>query len=345
MRLQLKAAAREQDGARSTLEHLRRRRLGGDGGTADVDGEVSVEAVARLVGQGLVAHRGGVEVQHIDAAEVALDALDKLRDAGRITGIDGANLDLVALGPKLLGEVPDLAFVAGAQDDLEALTGESLRSREAHARAHGRPGARTPSSSRRCARHTHTGARGSEVSPSRLLQDQFVQRQVGNRLAQPLVLKLQVFHPPDLIRLQAAELLAPAVVRHLGDAESADHVGHALALRDQHVRLPQLGDHILRLVPLRSHLSVLVLARKPYLRADHFSGSGPSGILCLLMTENRFRDGNVLGAYFFCGASSSVWRCGLDLGLTSSISCKDFRKPIGEIIAKPRLIRIFDGNP
>ncbi|WP_210277966.1 hypothetical protein, partial [Methylobacterium radiotolerans] len=36
--------------------------------------------------------------------------------------------------------------------------------------------------------------------------------------------------------------------------------------------LPQLGDDILRLVPLRSHLSVLILARKPYLRADHFIG-------------------------------------------------------------------------
>jgi hypothetical protein len=57
-------------------------------------------------------------------------------------------------------------------------------------------------------------------------------------------------------------------------AEGVDHVGHALALRDQYVRLPQLGDHILRLVPLRAHLSVLVLARRPYLRADHFSGGG-----------------------------------------------------------------------
>ena len=31
------------------------------------------------------------------------------------------------------------------------------------------------------------------------------------------------------------------------------------------------------LVPLRSHLSVLVLARRPYLRADHFDGGGSTG--------------------------------------------------------------------
>ena len=111
-------------------------------------------------------------------------------------------------------------------------------------------------------------------SPSRLLQNQLVQRQIGNRLAQPLVLDLQVLHPPNLIRLQPAELLAPTVVRHLGHTEGADHIADALALRDQHVRLPQLGDHILRLVPLRSHLSVLVPARRPYLRADHFDGGG-----------------------------------------------------------------------
>jgi hypothetical protein len=31
-----------------------------------------------------------------------------------------------------------------------------------------------------------------------------------------------------------------------------------LALRDQNIHLPQFGDHVFRLMPLRSHLSVLI---------------------------------------------------------------------------------------
>ncbi len=50
-------------------------------------------------------------------------------------------------------------------------------------------------------------------------------------------------------RFQAAVLLAPAVVRHLRHANRADRVPDALALRDQHIHLPQLGDDILGLCP------------------------------------------------------------------------------------------------
>lgn len=46
-------------------------------------------------------------------------------------------------------------------------------------------------------------------------------------------------------------------------------------LCDRHVRLPQLGDHALRRVPLRCRLSAPVLARKPHLRADHAQGADP----------------------------------------------------------------------
>ncbi|KZC00497.1 hypothetical protein AU375_03342 [Methylobacterium radiotolerans] len=48
----------------------------------------------------------------------------------------------------------------------------------------------------------------------------------------------------------------------------------ALALRDQRLHLPQLGNNILRLVTLLSYLYVLVLARKPYLRANFFIQAG-----------------------------------------------------------------------
>jgi hypothetical protein len=50
----------------------------------------------------------------------------------------------------------------------------------------------------------HGDARGLEVSPSSLLQNELIQRQIGNRLAQPAVLELKVlqvtcsvFSPPN----------------------------------------------------------------------------------------------------------------------------------------------------
>jgi hypothetical protein len=35
------------------------------------------------------------------------------------------------------------------------------------------------------------------------LKDQLVEREIGNRLPEPRVLGLQIFHPPDLIGLEA----------------------------------------------------------------------------------------------------------------------------------------------
>src|SRR3546814_10275857 len=62
-------------------------------------------------------------------------------------------------------------------------------------------------------RHAHdrcsaAGAQGSEVSPSRLLQDQLVERQVGDRPPEPKILLLQILHAPRLVGLQTAILLA-----------------------------------------------------------------------------------------------------------------------------------------
>ena len=51
---------------------------------------------------------------------------------------------------------------------------------------------------------------GLPVSRSRLLQDQLVERQVGDGATEPGVLSLKLLHPLHLIRLQAAELTTPA---------------------------------------------------------------------------------------------------------------------------------------
>src|ERR1700719_3162330 len=84
----------------------------------------------------------------------------------------------------------------------------------------------------------------SVVSPCRLLQDQLVQCQVRHRAAQPGVLRFQVFEALYLVALQPAELLAPAVIRHLADTDRADSLGRALALRRQNINLPQLRDNL-----------------------------------------------------------------------------------------------------
>jgi hypothetical protein len=52
------------------------------------------------------------------------------------------------------------------------------------------------------------GPRGLEVSPSSLLQNELIQRQIRDRLAQPAVLKLKVLHALQLLGLQPTELLA-----------------------------------------------------------------------------------------------------------------------------------------
>ena len=71
--------------------------------------------------------------------------------------------------------------------------------------------------------------------------------------AQPAVLRLEILQALDLITLQAAELLAPAVIRHLAHPDRADRFRYALTLRGQNINLPQLGDDLFRLVTLPRH--------------------------------------------------------------------------------------------
>src|SRR5262249_28586314 len=101
---------------------------------------------------------------------------------------------------------------------------------------------------REYARCRRGDARGLVVSPGCLLQDQLVQRQIRHRTAKPIVLRLEILQPPDLVALQAAELLPPPVVGHLAHPDRADRFRYALTLRGQNINLPQLGDDLFRLV-------------------------------------------------------------------------------------------------
>src|SRR5262249_36848697 len=99
----------------------------------------------------------------------------------------------------------------------------------------------------------HGDARGLEVSPGSLLQNELVQRQIRDRLAQPAVLELKLLQALDLLDLQPAKLLTPTIVGHLAHTDLPDRLRHALALRDQNIHLPQLRDDLFRLVA--SHCS------------------------------------------------------------------------------------------
>src|SRR4029450_2459708 len=84
---------------------------------------------------------------------------------------------------------------------------------------------------------------------------------------------LELLQAPDLLGLEPAILLPPAVAGHLGHADRAHGTGHALPLRDPDIPLAQLGDDLLRLVPLARHRGPPSCS-KTYLRMDHFSGGG-----------------------------------------------------------------------
>src|SRR3954470_13024507 len=74
-----------------------------------------------------------------------------------------------------------------------------------------------------------------------------------SRSAQPRVLGLKILQSLDLVALEPAKLLAPAVVGHLRHANRTNRVSNALTLRDQHVDLAQLRNDLLRLVSLPRH--------------------------------------------------------------------------------------------
>lgn len=56
-------------------------------------------------------------------------------------------------------------------------------------------------------------------------------------LAQAFILLLQTLHLLELVRAHAAVLLAPAVIRLLGDTHLADRINARLALPHKHVNL------------------------------------------------------------------------------------------------------------
>src|SRR5690606_5056750 len=164
------------------------------------------------------------------------------------------------------------------------------------AQARGIPGAPTrasaePSEHGRC---RHGDARGSEVSPRSLRQDQLVQRQIGHRLAKPFVLLLEILQLPKLVTAHAAILLTPPVERQLGNADLANSIRHRHALASQNLCLPKLRDDLVGLVSLVCHCGPPSWSKR-YFKVDPFNGGGSARPLRARTRYTRFH---------FCGTNS-----------------------------------------
>src|SRR5690606_7700216 len=124
-------------------------------------------------------------------------------------------------------------------------------------------------------RRSDGDGRGSIVSRGSLFQDQLLEREVRHSLAQPVILFLEFFQPLHLIALQAAELLAPAIIRELRHADRANRLANRSSLRQQNIDLAQLRDDLFGLMLLLGHSNVLSNGSIAYFREDHFSGCRP----------------------------------------------------------------------
>ena len=84
----------------------------------------------------------------------------------------------------------------------------------------------------------HGGERGSEVSLCCPRKDQFIQRQIRNGFAKPLVLFLQPLQSLQLVRAHSTVLLLPAVKRLFSHTNLADRIQARHSLPRQNLNLP-----------------------------------------------------------------------------------------------------------
>jgi hypothetical protein len=116
------------------------------------------------------------------------------------------------------------------------------------------------------AQYRHGDARGLEVSPSSLLQNELIQRQTGNRL----VLKLKVLQALHLLGLQPTELLAPPITSLTPIWRIASTMVWPCETRTSTCRnFATISSGLYRFLATRSSLM-----SKTYLKSDHFNGGG-----------------------------------------------------------------------
>lgn len=133
-------------------------------------------------------------------------------------------------------------------------------------------------------RHRSGDARGLEVSLGGLFQDQLVQGQIRNRLAETLVLLLQTLQFLHLIRTHPAVLATPAIIGLLYNANLADRVQTGHALTHKNLDLAKLGDDFFRCGTLLAHLRSSVSLN---ITVDHFAGGGSAEFETNLRKERQ----------------------------------------------------------
>jgi len=91
-----------------------------------------------------------------------------------------------------------------------------------------------------------------------ILQDLLLERQIGDQPFQPGVLPLELLEPLSLLDLEAAILVAPAIVALLGDLGLFARLADGTALRHKHFNLPQLRDDLFGAMSFSGHLPELL---------------------------------------------------------------------------------------
>src|SRR5438876_382807 len=103
------------------------------------------------------------------------------------------------------------------------------------------------------ARRTPASGKGLVFSLESFLQDQFVDRQLGDSPLQALVLAIEILETLGLVELQTAVLAPPAIIALLRDAEASTDRANRLTLSETDLRFPQKTDDLLCRVSLPCH--------------------------------------------------------------------------------------------
>lgn len=158
---------------------------------------------------------------------------------------------------------------------MAAASGSRVQRHRKRGRLDCRKGLDAPSTAGRLTRYRWA----SSVSPRGFPEDLLGQRQLGQPPLQLGVLLLQLLQPLRLIEPEAAVLLAPSIVRHLGETNLTARLCRRPTLVDQKLSLPQLADDLLVRVPHPLHgtssYQGLSMPEKVALRPDQDSGSAP----------------------------------------------------------------------
>lgn len=115
-----------------------------------------------------------------------------------------------------------------------------------------------------------------------LRQDLLIEREVGDGLAQPPVLILELPHAFDFVVAHAPELLPPASEGLCADLQLLADLRHGIAPRGQLIGLTQLPDDLVGRVPLAFHradLSGVLFAPKISLAVGWSFQAGSRAVL------------------------------------------------------------------